>query len=231
MRCSACKRMCGWHVAGMWLVFRCKRMCSEQNCHHPPCPALPCQVRVYWLGPAHSVAHSEDELVAGLLAAAPQDGSPLRLQCFPRSIEAGLVDRLDGSLTMQPVNPSWVLHVVRLEEEEQQQQLAAGGKRRQRRQHGAQAGGAAQVEQQAEVQQQQEAPAPHRYLYSLQPAAQLYQHAFERGKRVPDQLSKAAGKLAEALVVAGVQLTTGIAVDLGAAPGKRTANIGSMLFS
>ena len=196
----------------------------------PPCPALPCQVRVYWLGSAHSVAHSEDELVAGLLAAAPQDGSPLRLQCFPRSIEAGLVDRLDGSLTMQPVNPSWVLHVVRLEE--QQQQQAAGGKRRQRRQHGAQAGGAAQAEQQqAEEQQQQEAPAVHRYLYSLQPAAQLYQHAFERGKRVPDQLSKAAGKLAEALVVAGVQLTSGIAVDLGAAPGKQRVDVGSMLFS
>lgn len=174
---------------------------------------------MYWLGPSPHVAHSEAELVAGLLAAAPQDGSPLRLQCFPRSIEAGLVDQLDGSLNMQPVNPSWVLHVVRMEDE--QPVGAAAG-----RQHGQQDEGQGPEQPAAEAQQQQRKqqrqtgqPARYRYLYSLQPAAQLYQHAFERGKRVPDQLSKAAGKLAEALVVAGVELTSGTAVDLGAAPG------------
>ncbi|PRW56831.1 cell division [Chlorella sorokiniana] len=201
----------------------CRLTPEELNAWLRDGPASCNVVRVYWLGPAPSAAHSEAELVAGLLAAAPQDGSPLRLQCFPRSIEAGLVDQLDGGLTMQPVNPSWVLHVVRLEQE-QQPAAAADEQQRQRqrqRQEGP-AGEAAQPGEQQQQQQQQEVRGSHRYLYSLQPAAQLYQHAHERGKRVPDQLSKAAGKLAEALVVAGVQLTSGVAVDLGAAPGGWT---------
>ena len=179
-------------------------------------------MRVYWLGPTPGEAHSEAELVAGLLAAAPCDGSPLRLQCFPRSIEAGLVDQLDGRLNMQPVNPSWVLHVVRMDEEPAQQQPAAGhGKQQEQQQQQQQAGLAGQAAQPEQQQEEEEAPGRYRYLYSLQPAAQLHQHAHERGKRVPDQLSKAAGKLAEALVVAGVQLTSGVAVDLGAAPGTQ----------
>ena len=47
----------------------------------------------------------------------------------------------------------------------------------------------------------------------------LYNYPPLLPQRVPDQLSKAAGKLAEALAATGLQLTTGVAVDLGAAPG------------
>ena len=55
----------------------------------------------------------------------------------------------------------------------------------------------------------------------MQPAQDLYAYSPLRTKRIPDQLSKAAGKLAEALAASGVQLTRGIAIDLGAAPGER----------
>ena len=139
-------------------------------------------VRAFWLGSNPQVAASQEELLQQLLAAGPPaGGAPLRLQCFPRSLEAWLGDQLLG-WNLQPVNPLWVLHIVTLPEQPQQ---------------------------------------PQRFLHSLQPAAELYNYSAVRGKRVPDQLSKAAGKLAEALVATGLQLTTGVAVDLGAAPGKR----------
>jgi hypothetical protein len=139
-------------------------------------------VRAFWLGSNPQVAASQEDLLQQLLTAGPPaDGAPLRLQCFPRSLEAWLGDQLLG-WNLQPVNPSWVLHIVTLPEQRQQ---------------------------------------PQQFLYSLQPAAELYNYSAVRGKRVPDQLSKAAGKLAEALAATGLQLTTGVAVDLGAAPGKR----------
>ena len=144
-------------------------------------------VRAFWLGSSPQVASTQEELLQQLLAAGPPaDGAALRLQCYPRSLEAWLGVQLDA-WNLQPVNPMWVLHVVNLPEQPQQPQQ------------------------------------PQRFLYHLQPAAELYNLSSMRGKRVDGQMCKAAGKLAEALLVTGMQLTAGVAVDLGAAPGKRAA--------
>lgn len=143
-----------------------------------------CIVRAFWLGSSPGMASSKEDLVQQLMAAGPApDGAPLRLQCYPRSMESWLGDQLSPSFNLQPVKPSWVLHVVQFD---------------------------------------QQPGRPQQLLYSLQPAAEFYNYAPIRTKRVPDQLCKAAGKLAEALVATGVELTTGVAVDLGAAPGGWT---------
>lgn len=186
-------------------------------------PAATNVMRVYWLGTSPSDAASLEDLLQQLLAAGPPaDGGSLRLQCFPRSLETWLGDRLPLSFDLRPVNPSWVLHVVTFG-----QPLPVQG------------GGSSQQQQPPQQQQQEEGcsgetlppPQQQHFLYSWQPAEDLYNHPSLRTKRVPDQLSKAAGKLAEALAVAGVQLTQGIAVDLGAAPGKHASGCCAMRSS
>ncbi|KAI3428151.1 hypothetical protein D9Q98_006535 [Chlorella vulgaris] len=181
-------------------------------------------VRVFWLGDSPCEAHSLADLLRQLLAAGPPaGGGSIRLQCSPRSLESWLGDQLPLSFNLQPVDPAWVLHIVRqppaaaqegLQQQQQQQQMVQEGQ------------DSAQQEQQ-EQPPQWEQPWGHsqpgeRFLFSLQPAAALYTYESVRGKRVPNQLCKAAGKLAEALQVTGLELTSGVAVDLGAAPGGWT---------
>ncbi|GAB4820046.1 hypothetical protein N2152v2_007092 [Parachlorella kessleri] len=63
-----------------------------------------------------------------------------------------------------------------------------------------------------------------RYRFSAQPGSLLFRTSPTMAPRVGgDRLSKAAGKLAEALEVAQFQSNSGLAVDLGAAPGGWTA--------
>lgn len=195
------------------------------------CSASAAILRIYWLGPSPLQAASKEKLVQQLLAAGPPaDGGPLRLQCYPRSLEAWLGEQLPASFNLQPVNPAWVLHIVVLppdqeQQEQVQEQEQEGGEEQQEKEGAADAAsqGQQQHEQQPAAGQEQpqtEQLRQQRILYSLQPAADLYNYSPARGKRVPDQLSKAAGKLDEALIASGVQLTTGVAIDLGAAPGK-----------
>lgn len=172
-------------------------------------------LRVYWMGGSPSAAASREQLVQQLRAAAAPPG-PLRLQCYPRTMEAPLADELDGTegFDLQPVNPAWVLHIVQLPPQREEQQ--PGGEAAQ---------GSPAQQQQTQQQRQQ------RYLWSLQPAADQYLYAAAREKRIPNQLSKAAGKLAEALAVAGVRFTSGTAVDLGAAPGERVLRSAACCFA
>ena len=60
--------------------------------------------------------------------------------------------------------------------------------------------------------------------YSLHPASEMYQNRFDGPKRVPNQFCKAAGKITEALTVAGFDLSKpgGVAIDVGASPGGWT---------
>jgi hypothetical protein len=157
-------------------------------------------VRVYWLGASYSEASSRQDLLRQLLSAwpAPQGGR-VRLQCAPRDLETWLGDELPASFNLQPVDPDWVLNIVRLPAEGSESQQ--------------------QQQQQQQQQRQAESEQDERFVFSLQPAADLYNYPPVREKRVPDQLSKAAGKLAEALQAAGLELTRGVALDLGAAPG------------
>ncbi|KAL4443636.1 hypothetical protein ABPG75_011373 [Micractinium tetrahymenae] len=156
-------------------------------------------VRAYWLGASPGKACSREDLVAQLRAAGPPpDGGALRLQCAPRSLEGWLADQLGPAFNLQPVKPTWVLNVVC---------MAADG------------GEDEDGQQQREQREHRRRP---RILYSLQPASSLYNYSPVKDKRIPDQLSKAAGKLAEALQACGLQLTSGVAVDLGAAPGGWT---------
>ena len=125
-------------------------------------------VRVYFLQSSPGVALSRQQLVEQLVAAGPApDGGRLRLQCFPRSLEGWLGDQLPPSFNLQPVDPAWVLHIVRMPAEEQQQ--------------------AEPAKQQGQQQQEE------RFLWSLQRADHLYNYQPVRDKRVPDQLCKAAG--------------------------------------
>jgi len=172
-------------------------------------------VRIYWMGPTPHKAASKEELVQQLVAAGPPpDGGPLRLQGNPRAFENWLMDELPASFNLQPVGPVWVLNALQLPNPQQQGQQE--GQQDQQGQQGVQEQQAAACQQQHGQQQAQR----YRYVFSLQPATDLYSYTADRTKRVPDQLSKAAGKLAEALVATGLQLTSGVAVDLGAAPGK-----------
>lgn len=58
--------------------------------------------------------------------------------------------------------------------------------------------------------------------YSMRLANEAFQTPRDETRRVPGQFCKAAGKLAEAMVVAGFRPTSGIAIDVGAAPGGWT---------
>lgn len=66
---------------------------------------------------------------------------------------------------------------------------------------------------------------PSCYAFGLRPEQETFKTPYEAPARVPGQLSKAAGKLAEALVASGFRPRTGIALDVGAAPGGWTAQL------
>ena len=177
------------------------------------CSSSAAIVRVYWLGGSPGTATSREDLLTQLAAAGAPPG-PVRLQVFPRRHEAALVDALPAGWQLQPVGPEWVLNVLQLSGVEGEAgaagQPAAAPPERQR-----QAAAAADPQQPAEQQQQQQ-PA---FLWSLQRADDLYNYSPDRTKRIPDQLCKAAAKLEEALLAAGLAATQGVAIDLGAAPG------------
>jgi 23S rRNA U2552 (ribose-2'-O)-methylase RlmE/FtsJ len=61
--------------------------------------------------------------------------------------------------------------------------------------------------------------------HQLRPAAELFRTECAGPSRVVGQLCKAAGKLAEALLVAGFAAGGGVAVDVGAAPGGWTQQL------
>ncbi|PSC70613.1 THUMP domain [Micractinium conductrix] len=180
------------------------------------CSSSAAIVRVYWLGGSPGTATSREDLLTQLAAAGAPPG-PVRLQVFPRRHEAALVDALPAGWQLQPVGPEWVLNVLQLSGVEGEAgaagQPAAAPPERQR-----QAAAAADPQQPAEQQQQQQ-PA---FLWSLQRADDLYNYSPDRTKRIPDQLCKAAAKLEEALLAAGLAATQGVAIDLGAAPGGWT---------
>eukprot|EP00890_Picochlorum_soloecismus_P004849 jgi/Picsp_1/5365/NSC_02726-R1_ribosomal rna methyltransferase len=58
--------------------------------------------------------------------------------------------------------------------------------------------------------------------YSMRLASEAFQTPRDETTRVPGQFCKAAGKLAEAMIVSGFTPTSGIAIDVGAAPGGWT---------
>lgn len=58
--------------------------------------------------------------------------------------------------------------------------------------------------------------------YSMRLADEAFQTPRDETTRVPGQFCRAAGKLAEAIVVSGFTPTSGIAIDVGAAPGGWT---------
>jgi hypothetical protein len=178
-------------------------------------------VRVFWLGDSPCEAHSLADLLRQLLAAGPPaGGGSIRLQCSPRSLESWLGDQLPLSFNLQPVDPAWVLHIVRLPPAAAQEGLQQQQQPQQMGQDGQDLAQQEQQEQPPQWEQPWEHSQPgERFLFSLQPAAALYTYESVRGKRLPNQLCKAAGKLAEALQVTGLELTSGVAVDLGAAPG------------
>lgn len=165
-------------------------------------------VRAYWLGATPGEASSHDDLVAQLRAAGPPpDGGGLRLQCAPRMLEAWLADQLGPAFNPQPVNPKWVLNVVCMAaeggEEEgeeaggaaaQQAAALAVGRPQQQDMAAAQAAGPRHDQLGGRQQQQGEHRRRRRILFSLQPAATLYNYSPVKDKRIPDQLSKAAGE-------------------------------------
>lgn len=67
------------------------------------------------------------------------------------------------------------------------------------------------------------------YQFGLRPEEETFKTPFEAPTRVPGQLSKAAGKLAEALVASGFHPRTGVALDVGAAPGGWTAQLANRM--
>ena len=92
-------------------------------------------LRVYWLGSSPAAAASHEQLVQQLLAAAPPAGG-VRLQCWPRALEVPLSEQLQFHYSMQPVGPSWALHIVQLSQPSPlhgtaQQQGQGGGQRAQ----------------------------------------------------------------------------------------------------
>lgn len=164
-------------------------------------------VRCYWLGSEPREASSHKDLVAQLRAAGPPpDGGALRLQCAPRTLEAWLADQLGPAFNLQPVSPKWVLNVVSMAAEGGEEGEEEGGEAAQqavaspddgRQQQGAAAApvaGEQDGQQPAQQEQQVEHRRRRRVLYSLQPATTLYNYSPVKDKRIPDQLSKAAGK-------------------------------------
>lgn len=160
-------------------------------------------VRSYWLGASPHEASSHEDLVAQLRAAGPPpDGGGVRLQCAPRTLEGWLAERLGPAFNLQPVNPQWVLNVVCMaadgsegegdeaaSEAAQQGAAPPEGGQQQQQQQSAETASAAGQEQRGEHCRQQ------RVLYSLLPASSLYNYSPVKDKRIPDQLSKAAGGL------------------------------------
>ena len=61
--------------------------------------------------------------------------------------------------------------------------------------------------------------------YSIRPANETFYTLPDGPKRVPGQFCKAAGKLAEAMMVSGFTPTSGYAIDIGAAPGGWTQQL------
>ncbi|GAB4813429.1 hypothetical protein N2152v2_000475 [Parachlorella kessleri] len=61
------------------------------------------------------------------------------------------------------------------------------------------------------------------YRFHAQPGSLFWRNSPTKQERVKGQVCKAAGKIAEALAVAQFQPSSGVAIDIGAAPGSWTA--------
>ena len=68
---------------------------------------------------------------------------------------------------------------------------------------------------------------PAAYRRAILPTSSHYQYRCEGGPRIPDQLCRAAGKLVEALRMAGASAAGAAALDIGAAPGGWTQVLAS----
>lgn len=145
-------------------------------------------VRSYWLGPSQlaKMASTDDDLIEQLTEYGfPSDEEAvIRLQFYPRKLEASLLSKLPSHVNLHPVVFTDVLYVVQM-------------------------------------------PSPPVYRWWYAPASTLFQNPFDKGSRqafcTTDAVSRAAGKIWECIIAAGLSPTdVGNVVDVGAAPGGWT---------